>query len=63
MKTAVYLKGTLEPLFLNEPLNATMMNMNAGLNNNMKFFMAKDVDDHEVVISIPNVLFMRNEDE
>jgi hypothetical protein len=63
MKTAVHLTGAFEPLYLNEPFDATMKNMSAASNANLIFFLGKDMDDQNVVIAIRNVLFMREEED
>lgn len=61
--TTVYLKGAIEPITLKEPMNATQLNMTAAARNNMLFFEGHDTDDHHVMIAIPMVLFLREEDE
>lgn len=62
-KTEVHLQGALEPLILDEPMNATAMNMSAASNASVRFFQGKDEEDHMVVIAIPNVNFMREIDD
>jgi hypothetical protein len=59
---AIYIKGAIEPLYVKEPMMATINNMNAAMRNNTAFFVATDPDDDNIVISIPNVLFMREEE-
>lgn len=59
--TSIHLKGALEPLYLNEPLIATMNNMNAGIRNQMIFFQGEDMEGRTCIVSITNVLYMRDE--
>ena len=61
-RVVVHMKGALEPLYLNEPLNATGLNMSAAMKNNMIFFQADGEDGNTVLISIPNILYMIEED-
>lgn len=56
----IHLKGALEPIRVRESMQATQMNMSAAIRNNMLFFQSTDTDGHEVLIAIPQVLFMRS---
>jgi hypothetical protein len=62
-RTTVYLEGALEPLILDEPTNATALNMSAAVNNNIMFFQGKCEDGKVAMISIPKILYMKDDSD
>lgn len=57
--TSVYLKGALEPLIFDEPLDVTVLNMSAAQNNSLAFFVMKDRNGLRTAVAINQILYMR----
>ena len=62
MSVLIFIDGALEPLQIDEPFQATFMNIGGAIKNGFAFFQTKNMSGEEIGIAIPRILYVQDVD-